>query len=167
MSAQLQRIKVDKLFLDAGNPRLPRHVRGADEPQIIEYLLQEASTLDLMEAIGENGFFEGEQLLVVKADAGRFKVVEGNRRLTAVLLLRDPNRAPVQQARVKKIFDEASHKGEEFDELPCAIFDDEDVIHRYLGYRHITGVQPWNLRQRAEYLRSWQKTENAKALTMA
>ena len=119
---------------------------------IIEYMLLEANLLDLMQAIAENDFFEGEQLLVVPDGQNKYRVIEGNRRLAAVKLLRDPDLATVQQSRVKRVTAEAKYK--DIKDLPCVVFDDEQEIHRYLGFRHITGVQPWNLRQKAEYLAS-------------
>ena len=145
---------VKNLKLDDQNPRLPKHLRGKAEEEIIKFMLLEAATLELMQAIGENGYFPGEQLLVVKAEGNDYRVVEGNRRLTALKLLKNPELASVQQSKVQKVYEEAEFKGDEIGKIPCLQFDDEKVIHRYLGYRHITGVQQWNLRQRAEYLES-------------
>ena len=152
MSAKHDRLKVSQLLLDPNNARLPPNVRGKPEKRIIEYMLLEANLLDLMQAIAENDFFEGEQLLVVPDGQNKYRVIEGNRRLAAVKLLRDPDLATVQQSRVKRVTAEAKYK--DIKDLPCVVFDDEQEIHRYLGFRHITGVQPWNLRQKAEYLAS-------------
>ena len=138
MSAKHDRLKVSQLLLDPNNARLPPNVRGKPEKRIIEYMLLEANLLDLMQAIAENDFFEGEQLLVVPDGQNKYRVIEGNRRLAAVKLLRDPDLATVQQSRVKRVIAEAKHK--DIKELPCVIFDDEQEIHRYLGFRHITGV---------------------------
>ncbi len=113
-------------------------------------MLMEASTLELMQAIGENGFFEGEQLLVVPQKNGNYKVVEGNRRLTSVMLLNNPKLAEVKKSGVKQVFDEANYKP--IDELPCLVFDDENDIRKYLGYRHVTGVKSWALSEKARYL---------------
>lgn len=144
-------IKVRDLFLDDQNPRLPRHLRGKDEASIIAYMLKDAATTDLMIAIGENGFFEGEQLLVFEEN-GRYRVIEGNRRLTAVKLLRAPELANIQKKTVSKIFEQADHTGEDFDELPCLVFAEVAPIYKYLGYRHITGIQSWDLTQKAGFL---------------
>lgn len=43
--------------------------------------------------------------------------------------------------------------------LPCMVFEKDDDIHDYLGYRHVTGIQPWNLRQKAKYV-SYLKEKN-------
>lgn len=148
----LDEIPVQDLILDVKNPRLPDYLQGAGEDKIIEHMLIEESTLELMQAIGENGFFKGEQLLVVEQEDGKFKVVEGNRRLTSVKLLNNPSLATAQQGLVKRIFEEANQEILPINGLPCMVFEKDSDIHDYLGYRHVTGVQPWNLRQKAKYL---------------
>jgi hypothetical protein len=65
----------------------------------LEWLLDEERVVELMIAIGEKGYFPGEILLVVENEATKerpkrdkvYTVVEGNRRLAAVKLLRDPS----------------------------------------------------------------------------
>lgn len=150
ISERFQVIEVEKLELDLCNPRLPKSKHNGTKFDIISYMLMEASTLELMQAIGENGFFEGEQLLVVQLENGNYKVVEGNRRLTSVMLLNDPSIATVKKASVKKIYEEVTHKP--INELPCLVFDKEEDIRKYLGYRHVTGVKSWGLSEKARYL---------------
>ena len=149
MKKTIEYISVRNLVLDPQHVRLPTHLRGASEKAIIEYMLLDASTVELIQAIAENGFFAGEQLLVVEIDGGNYKVIEGNRRATAVKLLKNPELTSVQKNKVNQVVADADHKP---DPIPCLVFDKEDEIHKYLGYRHITGIQPWNLRQKARYL---------------
>jgi len=151
MNDRIENIYLEALFLDDQNPRLPSYLRGTDDEAIIAYMLREAATLELMLAIGQKGFFRGEPLLVVKEN-GRYRVVEGNRRLTALKLLRHPTIAPIQNRSDKKIWDEVVFKGDLVDQIPCHIFDSPEPIHEYLGYRHITGVQSWDLTQKAAFL---------------
>ncbi len=152
MQKSIEYIKIENLILDNQNPRLPSYLQktSTSEADIIEYMLLEAATIELMQAIGENGFYPGEMLLVVGINEGKYKVIEGNRRLTSVKLLNNPTLAKVQKSKVQKVVSEA--KGLPISEIPCLVFDTEDEIQKYLGYRHITGIQPWNLRQKARYL---------------
>jgi len=161
----LEEIPIGDLFLDNENPRLPDYLNGMNEDKIIEHMLLEESTLELMQAIGEKGFFKGEQLLVVEQTDGRFKVVEGNRRLTSVKLLNDPSLATAQQGLVKRIYDGAKKGIIPINGLPCMVFEKDSDIHDYLGYRHVTGIQPWNLRQKAKYL-SYLRNENFSNLSL-
>lgn len=142
-------ITLDKLYLDEQNPRLPKSIQGAKEEDILEFMLLDASLIELMLAIGKNDFFPGEQLLVVKDKNDTYKVVEGNRRLSAVKLLNNPSLAKVQKTKIQQVLQETDHRPTE---IPCLVFDNEDDIHNYLGYRHITGIKEWKLLEKARYL---------------
>lgn len=147
-------IKISELKLDSNNPRLPKSFHGKEEADIIEYMLLDASLIELMLAIGENDFFPGEQLLVVKEDDGKYKVIEGNRRLSAVKLLNNPELARVQKVKIEKVLEETKYRPKD---IPCLIFNSESEIHNYLGYRHITGIKEWKLLEKARYLNGLRK----------
>lgn len=136
------------LFLDPCNPRLPKSKHHLDENEIIDYMLLEAATLELMQAIGENDFFRGEQLLVIP-EAGGYKVLEGNRRLTSIKLLNQPDLASVKKVSVAQIYNDAKYHPQE---IPCLVFESEGEIRQYLGFRHITGIKPWGLTEKSRYL---------------
>ncbi len=142
-------IPLDELETDKSNPRLPKSFLGKSDEEIINYLLLESSLVELMQAIGKNDFFPGEQLLVVKNNAGKYTVIEGNRRLTGVRLLRDPSLAKVQTKKVHKVYSEAEFHPSS---IPCLVFENRSEILKYLGYRHITGIQTWKLLEKARYL---------------
>lgn len=144
-------ISINDLHLDTENPRLPFSLRGKNETDIISYMLQYGSIPELMLSIGENGFFQGEALLVVEVSSG-FKVVEGNRRLTAVKLLNDVNKAPRSKLKVEEALNKIIHKNKIPTHLPCIVFEDENEILKYLGYRHITGIKNWKALEKARYI---------------
>jgi hypothetical protein len=161
----IEKISVENLILDNENPRLPDYLHNSkNDIEIISHMLLEESTLELMQAIGQKGFFPGEQLLVVPMDNNKFKVVEGNRRLTAVKLLNDSSLAEVQHGMVERIKKEVPASNIPILNLPCMVFEKDDDIHDYLGYRHVTGIQPWNLRQKARYV-SYLRDKNYKDLS--
>jgi hypothetical protein len=149
MNSEFKNISLDDLKLDSTNPRLPVSLHNKPEDKIIDYMLLEASTLELMQAIGENNFFQGEQLLVVKDGTTKYLVVEGNRRLTALKLLKNKDLAKVQKTKVEQVYNEAKFRPES---IPCLVFPKKDDILKYLGYRHITGVKAWKLLEKARYL---------------
>lgn len=142
-------IPLDKLYLDDENPRLPKSLQGANEKDILEYMLLDASLIELMLAIGKNDFFPGEQLLVVKDSKDNYKVIEGNRRLSAVKLLNNNDLVSVQKTKVQQAVQEADFFP---NAIPCLVFNDSEDIHNYLGYRHITGIKEWKLLEKARYL---------------
>lgn len=142
-------INYKNLLLDPENPRLPKSMHNLDEKGIIDYMLLEAATLELMQAIGENDFFRGEQLLVVPVENNNYKVLEGNRRLISIKLLNEPELASVKKISIRQIYDEANFHPTE---IPCLVFNTEDEIRKYLGFRHITGIKPWGLTEKSRYL---------------
>lgn len=146
---EYKKINLSELKLDSGNPRLPKSMHGKPVKDILAYMLLDASLIELMLAIGENDFFPGEQLLVVKEADEKYKVIEGNRRLSALMLLSNPELADVQVTKIQKVIEECKFKPTE---IPCLVFETESEIHNYLGYRHITGIKEWRLLEKARYL---------------
>lgn len=148
-------ISLAQLRLDKENPRLPLSFRQPDrtEKSIVNWLLDDASIIELMMAIGQSGFFVGESLLVIenKQDTGTYTVVEGNRRLASLLLLQDSSLADVHKIKISKVLEETANRP---DKIPCIIFEDRSDILQYLGYRHVTGVKSWSLTAKARYLHS-------------
>lgn len=151
MEQELRKLPIDDLKLDLYNPRLPKSKQGKDEKTVVEFMLLEAATLELMSAIGENDFFAGELLLVVsdENEAGKYIVIEGNRRLTAVKLLNNPSLTSVKKLATSEVVSEAKYIPTE---LPCLIFEDKSKILKYLGFRHITGIKSWRLLEKSRYL---------------
>jgi hypothetical protein len=146
MSKNIEYIKVDDLDFDFKNPRLP--IQAKSENEIIEWMLQDASILELMLAIGQSGFFVGEAILVVP-QGRKYIVIEGNRRLTAVKLLNYPELATLHKRKVKEILKETQERPKE---IPCLVFEKREEILKYLGYRHVTGVKSWGVLAKAKYL---------------
>ena len=151
MSQEIKNIGIADLKLDLYNPRMPKSKQGKDEKSVIEFMLLEAATLELMLAIGENDFFSGEMLLVVpdEIQQDKYIVVEGNRRLTAVKLLNSPELTTVRKVAVAEIAENAKFKP---NILPCLVFNNRNEILKYLGFIHITGKKSWRLLEKARYL---------------
>jgi hypothetical protein len=164
MSQEIKHIEIANLNLDLYNPRLPKSKQGKDEKSVIEFMLLEAATLELMEAIGENDFFAGELLLVVPDEKRKDRciVIEGNRRLAAVLLLNNPDLTTVKKLATKEIADHAKYKPTI---LPCIQFEDRNDILKYLGFIHITGKKSWRLLEKARYVYDLRNTIDFKALS--
>ena len=153
---KIQFKQIEDLLYDSKNPRLPSSiVKGDNEKEVINWMLTDGAILELMGSIGEKGFFPAEPLLVVesKNNRGKFDVVEGNRRLTAVKLLNNPLLADVRRASIKSIVEEAKNFPKK---LPVFIFEKRQDILDYLGFKHITGVKSWSALAKAKYLRELQ-----------
>lgn len=149
MVQDIEEVALAQLLLDEENPRLPQSV-DRDQQSMLDYIAETTSIEELMEAIAENGYFPGEPLIVVPANKkGKFVVVEGNRRLTALKLLQDPTQASRPGLRMKEIAAEAKYKP---DPVPVVIRQERAEVLPYLGYRHITGVKQWEPLAKARYI---------------
>lgn len=151
--ARIEYKKVDDLLFDAQNPRLPNAIDGSNESEVINWMLENENVIELMASIAEKGFFEADPLLVSPSNhPGKYVVIEGNRRLTSVKLLRNPSLATSRKNAIQEIIDEAKAL-DTINELPTIEFPNSEDIQAYLGYRHITGVQPWDSLAKAKYLK--------------
>ena len=153
MDAVLEGRSVADLRFDPSNPRIPTDVDPSDEQAVLDWMLQDAGLVELMGSIAVNGFFPAEPLLITPADTGTgYWVLEGNRRLAAVKLLLEPERAPRRKAAVAMTAAEVTDH-DALRRLPCVEFASRREVLDYLGYRHITGIKEWEPAAKARYLR--------------
>ena len=136
-------------MFDPENPRLPSDVDKKEDGKIIEYMLKDASLLELMKSIAESGYSHSEPLLIVPVSNANFIVVEGNRRLAALKLLSNPGMATVRKNSVDEV---VSTKRYNHNSVPCIKHNKRDDILDYLGYRHITCVKSWGALEKARYV---------------
>jgi len=165
MGKKIEFISLHNLSLDVENPRLPISFKKIERSKksIINWLLEDASIIELMLAIGQNDFFIGEALLVIESrEADKYIVVEGNRRLTSLFLLSEPGLAEIHTRKIDKVLQETSFRPTE---IPCILFKEKNEILQYLGYRHVTGIKAWSLVAKARYLNSLLENMSESTLT--
>jgi hypothetical protein len=90
---ELRKLSVDAIRLDKQNPRLPEEMLNESQTSIIRYMIEEFKILEIAKSITKNGFFINELPIAAK-EGNHFVVIEGNRRITALKLLRNPDLAP-------------------------------------------------------------------------
>lgn len=153
---KIEWIDSDRLEFDPKNPRFFRLQGGSTDEIVISEMLDDEGVQDLMSSIGQQDYFPGEPLLVSPTENGGYIVVEGNRRLAAVKLLNGQLLPPRRKARsVAMLIDEAKFKPTQ---LPCIVYESRDLVLRYLGYRHITGIKEWDALSKARYLADLRET---------
>ena len=152
---------VEALLLDDENPRLPvsQGLRSQDE---ILLLIAKTYTIgELMESFAINGYFDEEPLVGVpfSDDPTKLIIVEGNRRLSALKLLLEPQ-------LVKRLVDPSNgrpirivvpaltrDRRQELKSVPVRVYEEgRSAVLAYMGYRHITGVKTWNSYAKARYV---------------
>lgn len=161
-------IDIGRIFLDLENPR---HEQYETEAQVIDYLCRYENILPLARDIAQFGMNPMELLAIIPNDGehseteGGFMVAEGNRRLCALKLLDDPDRAPT---KFRKQFDELAVAFNGIDELPCMVFPDRESVKMWLSRIHEgqqggIGRKQWNADQTARHSGS---TKNKIALAL-
>lgn len=146
-----QVIAVANLDFDPNNPRFAPEVASGPEQDLIERFIRDERLLEVINSIADQGYFDGEPLLVVPVgSSNQYHVIEGNRRLAALKLLNGLVDVPVGRSSIEDACQSATNRPPE---VPCLVFNNEDAILRYLGFRHITGIKSWSSLQKARYIK--------------
>lgn len=142
-------IPIEKLELDKENPRIALKERNKEDYDILKIMWNNFSLEDLIISINQNGFIPAEPLMVIrKKNSDKYIVVEGNRRLSAMILLTNPKYK-------KDVFFGDRLKPyniQKNTELPCYIFPKRENIQNALAVRHITGIKKWESKEKAEFI---------------
>jgi hypothetical protein len=148
------RLSEESLLLDAHNPRFYGVDGSSDQQSMLRTLWREFSVDEIAMSIAANGFFPYEPLFAAR-ESGGYVVVEGNRRLAAVKLLRHPElRKLVGATELPKL---PARAVKELAELPVIVTSREHVW-QYVGFKHVNGPQPWQSSSKAEYI-AWVHNE--------
>lgn len=145
-------IAVERLFLDEENPRLSSH-DATTQDEILDVLAREMSIDEIAVSIAANGFYATERLLVIPRESGptgSYTVIEGNRRLAAVLVLLDSEKR--RRSRMTSLPSISPSLRRQLQTLPVSIFEDREQLWPYLGFRHVNGPREWDAFSKAEYV---------------
>jgi hypothetical protein len=155
------------LYLDSENPR---HESINDQAEIIKHLLKNEHVKHLARDIAEHGLSPIEQFAVIKDKTGHYIVLEGNRRLCALLLLNDPDKAPEGE---RTYFKNLIKGKQNFPSIaPCIEFDNREaadiwVERRHEGAQDGIGTRQWDASQKSRHNTSRSKSDrNALALAL-
>lgn len=152
---KFEEISLAKLMLDNDNPR---HDPIDNEAEIIAQLLKAERVLPLARIIAKRkgtSPLENIGVLAAPGNPGHFIVAEGNRRVCALKLLRDPQKAPTPQ--LKRIFNELKI---EAGKLPdkVHVFRFKDVAEadywkalRHQGEQDGVGTRAWGAEAKARH----------------
>lgn len=156
----IEYLPVAQLLLDAENPRLPLELRSsADQTALAINMAEIFDALAVAKSIARFGFYPWEALVVIP-EGDAYTVVEGNRRLTAVRgLLESSLREQFDNANAwHAIVEGASRPFPQT--LPCVVVRDRRDATPALGYRHISGIKPWDPEMQARYVASLVDTDH-------
>lgn len=143
-------LPLEVLRLDPQNPRLPETLQGADQDSLRRFITDNYEPLTVGRSIARHGYFGSEPLIVVEEEEGLYTVVEGNRRLVALQLATDPRLAEGTGQEAE--WEELSEAAELPELVPVIIADDRQAVAPIIGYRHISGIEPWEPFAKARFI---------------
>ena len=139
------------LKFDTENPRLIEFgiKKQTSQEDIFKVLWESMDIKELIMSMISSGFFTNEPLIVERS--GKI-VIEGNRRLAAVLAIRQVKEyrellGPLA-ARIEK-YNKQNKTG--FDEIPV-VYQTREESWKYLGFKHVNGPARWTSYAKAKYV---------------
>lgn len=135
------------LVLDRDNPRMPDGKFGT-EGEALEYLAEIGGLDELVLSIAHSGWLDFEPLIVLRETS---EVIEGNRRLAALRLLKDPDLARILGVRVPK----TDALVEVPDQVRVWWVDDRKEARDFIGFKHINGPFKWDSFAKAKFAAQW------------
>ena len=155
-TGNLTRKRLGELHFDMGNPRFGG--RAGDiktETATLDYIVENFGIEDVISSIAANGYFESEPLVGVQKNNG-IRILEGNRRLAACLILAGDPRAAQQQKRMDQAKSLMATSGvEPPEDLPVLVVtavEQKKQMLAYLGVRHICGLSEWDSYAKAVWI---------------
>ncbi|MGV0772900.1 hypothetical protein [Mycobacterium syngnathidarum] len=135
------------LVLDSDNPRLEEG-GGTTRESVNALLEQEADKMvNIARDISESGMLSPFDLPGVVWEDEAYVVVEGNRRVAALKMLKAPDL--IDDNRIRRRIEGIAQTGTGPDDVACSLFEDRESASRWIELRHTgendgRGVSPWD-----------------------
>lgn len=162
MPYRFETIPVSRLLLDESNARLGEVQPDQRATEIALANLLGSQLLEIAQDIASRGL-DPSLLLIATPDgapSGKFRVIEGNRRLLALRALSDPSSAHTYitgNARRKRLAEmSATFQVDPITKVRCVIFDSEDeashwILMRHTGANDGVGLVGWDPNEQDRY----------------
>lgn len=167
------KVPVDRLRLDRLNPRLIGELDTDSDEAIISRLYSGSELDELLQSISANGYMDIEPLIVtgeLDREDGELTVLEGNRRLAAVRLLKEPDLvdriAKSQDLRIT-IPPISASKRATLDEVSVYPVANREDARSYIGFKHINGPAKWDAYAKARFAADWYKSGRGSGINLS
>ena len=154
-------VPVGWLVLDPRNPRLIGVEEETSDEGIIAALYRSEDLSELLDSIAGNGYLDIEPLIVLK-DESRLVVLEGNRRLAAIRLFREPDLAALvrKAGRVRVTVPPFPDKYlPTLERLTVYRVPSREDARPFIGFKHINGVAKWESYAKAKFAADWYRND--------
>ncbi len=154
-----ENIKLSVLLLNIENPRFDM---GGNQRDVIQKMIEDQGDklYQLAQHIVENGLNPSELAMVTPSERedGRFEVLEGNRRITALKILTTPALIDAQYKNLTNKIKKLSllFKKNPIKEVPCTIFVDPKEANKWIKLKHTgqnggVGTVEWDTQQQGRF----------------
>lgn len=149
MENSIKLIATDDLSFDFENPRMVEFDLDSHptEQDMIKLLWETMDVKEVLMSISASGYFQHEPVIAVRED-DKNVVIEGNRRLAAVRILREPDRFKKLSADIPRL---PENRRRELDKLPV-VFSTREDAWQYLGFKHVNGPAKWTSYAKSQYI---------------
>lgn len=154
------------LDFDYENPRLTTGdaLSMHDEKSMICSLRDIAALDELIQSICNNKYFNLEPLIVWGPEKGPFTVLEGNRRLAAIKLIKDRELARECKISLPPVI--RPEVLQSIQNISVWRVENKDDAKAFIGFKHINGPYRWDAYAKARYVADWYKKEKSNGLTI-
>jgi ParB-like chromosome segregation protein Spo0J len=157
------KVPTELLDFDPNNPRLVEDgIKNPSDTQIILALADTADLAEVVASVAANGYIDIEPIIAQQIN-GRWRVLEGNRRLAAIRLLKDPALAKGTGISIPTI---SVEKAKTLDAVTVYPVDSPEQAREFIGFKHINGPQKWDALAKARFAADWYKKDRASGLTI-
>lgn len=150
---EMRMMQIGDLVLDPQNPRLPASIQGKSQIDLAIALDMGFDAFTVAESMSEHGYFSSEPMIAIPSEVtDQWIVVEGNRRLTAILGLTDRSVRTqfIDAEKWTVIAQDAKIKAT--DKIPVVIAESRISVVPVIGFRHISGILAWKPYPQARYV---------------
>lgn len=154
---RIRRVEVGFLRLDDKNPRLVGRLTTSEE-SIIARLYRAAELDELLQSISANGYLDIEPLIGLPTEKSQFVVLEGNRRLAALRLLRESDlvdRIKSKEGLTISVPNVDQAKRRTLDSVSVYPVDNRKDARSFIGFKHINGPAKWDAYAKARFAAQW------------
>ncbi|WP_350149842.1 ParB/Srx family N-terminal domain-containing protein [Nitrosomonas sp.] len=154
------------LNFDYDNPRLTTgdELSTRDDKSIICALRDIAALDELIQSICTNKYLNLEPLIVLGEESGPFIVLEGNRRLAAIKLIKDRNLA--RECKVSLPENINQEVIESIKKISVWRVAERTDAQAFIGFKHINGPHRWDAYAKARFVADWYKKNKGSGLTI-
>lgn len=151
----------DLLDFDKSNPRLlnGNDYETSNDEDIISALNEVAPIDEIITSICTNTYLDFEPLIVMSTPSGRYRVLEGNRRLASIKLIKDSELAKRCKITLPEITEKVLRS---IDNVTVWLVENEEEAQSFIGFKHINGPSRWDAYAKARFVADWYKRESGR-----